>query len=86
MKMFPKKCVHAPGNPCVPTDGHKKLSEGEFWKRYFGSKLFNSHRASIRGTASQYVIKADPIFDKYLEKPDDGMYTLSPSKVLLTTV
>ncbi|KAI0318258.1 hypothetical protein OF83DRAFT_1057189 [Amylostereum chailletii] len=50
-----------------------KLSEGEFWKRYFGSKLFNSHRASIRSTAAQHVVKADPIFDKYLERPDDEL-------------
>jgi transcription initiation factor TFIIH subunit 1 len=51
-----------------------KLSEGEFWKRYFQSKLFDSHRASIRSTAAQNFVKEDAIFDKYLEKEDDGMY------------
>ncbi|KAI0048258.1 hypothetical protein FA95DRAFT_1517657 [Auriscalpium vulgare] len=50
-----------------------KLSEGEFWKRYFQSKLFHSHRASIRSTATQNVVKDDAIFDKYLEKPDDEL-------------
>ncbi|TFY71942.1 hypothetical protein EVG20_g1057 [Dentipellis fragilis] len=50
-----------------------KLSEAEFWQRYFQSKLFNSHRASIRSTAAQHVVKDDPVFDKYLEKPDDEL-------------
>ncbi|KAF9222739.1 hypothetical protein BS17DRAFT_783312 [Gyrodon lividus] len=50
-----------------------KLSEAEFWKRYFQSKLFNAHRASIRSSASQHVVKEDPIFDKYLEKDDDEL-------------
>ncbi|KAG2096932.1 hypothetical protein BD769DRAFT_1677876 [Suillus cothurnatus] len=49
-----------------------KLSEAEFWKRYFQSKLFNAHRASIRSSAAQHVVKDDPIFDKYLEKDDDA--------------
>ena len=49
-----------------------KLSEAEFWSRYFQSKLFNAHRASIRSSAAQHVVKDDPIFDKYLEKDDDG--------------
>ncbi|KAH9016956.1 hypothetical protein EDB85DRAFT_1874739, partial [Lactarius pseudohatsudake] len=34
------------------------------------SKLFHSHRASIRSTATQHVVKDDAIFDKYLEKPE----------------
>lgn len=51
-----------------------KLSEAEFWKRYFQSKLFDSHRASIRSSATQNFVKEDPIFDKYLEKEDDGMH------------
>ncbi|PCH43612.1 hypothetical protein WOLCODRAFT_122269 [Wolfiporia cocos MD-104 SS10] len=51
----------------------KKLSEAEFWKRYFQSKLFNAHRASIRSSAAQHVVKDDPIFDKYLEKDDDEL-------------
>lgn len=51
-----------------------KLNEAEFWKRYFQSKLFNAHRASIRSSATQHVVKDDPIFDKYLEKDDDGKF------------
>lgn len=49
-----------------------QLSEPEFWHRYFQSKLFNAHRASIRSSAAQHVVRDDPIFDKYLEKDDDG--------------
>ncbi|KAI0630295.1 hypothetical protein C8Q77DRAFT_1160645 [Trametes polyzona] len=51
----------------------EKLSEAEFWSRYFQSKLFNAHRASIRSSAAQHVVKDDPIFDKYLEKDDDDL-------------
>ncbi|KAG5353502.1 hypothetical protein C0989_006316 [Termitomyces sp. Mn162] len=51
------------------------LTEESFWKRYFQSKLFNAHRASIRSTAAQHVVKDDPIFDTYLEKEDDGAST-----------
>ncbi|KAG6837512.1 hypothetical protein H0H93_008437 [Arthromyces matolae] len=50
-----------------------QLTEESFWKRYFQSKLFNAHRASIRSTAAQHVVKDDPIFDQYLEKEDDGI-------------
>ncbi|KAF7792342.1 hypothetical protein EIP86_003378 [Pleurotus ostreatoroseus] len=50
-----------------------KLSEEDFWSRYFQSKLFNAHRASIRSSAAQHVVKDDPIFDKYLEKDDDEL-------------
>ncbi|KAL7281728.1 hypothetical protein ACG7TL_005046 [Trametes sanguinea] len=50
-----------------------KLSEEQFWSRYFQSKLFNSHRASIRSSAAQHVVKDDPIFDEYLEKEDDDI-------------
>ncbi|KAF8070610.1 hypothetical protein FPV67DRAFT_1561376 [Lyophyllum atratum] len=50
-----------------------KLTEESFWKRYFQSKLFNAHRASIRSTAAQHVVKEDPILDKYLEREDDGL-------------
>ncbi|KAJ3869775.1 hypothetical protein EV359DRAFT_29224 [Lentinula novae-zelandiae] len=49
-----------------------KLTEAEFWTRYFRSKLFNAHRASIRSAAAQHVVQDDPIFDKYLEKDDDA--------------
>lgn len=52
------------------------MTEEEFWRRYFQSKLFNAHRASIRSSAAQHVVKDDPIFDKYLEKEDDGKYML----------
>lgn len=54
------------------TEISQQLSEESFWKRYFQSKLFNAHRASIRSSAAQHVVKDDPIFDKYLEKDDDG--------------
>ncbi|THH30841.1 hypothetical protein EUX98_g3340 [Antrodiella citrinella] len=50
-----------------------KLNEAEFWKRYFQSKLFNAHRASIRSSATQHVVKDDTIFDKYLQKDDDEL-------------
>ncbi|OAX40366.1 hypothetical protein K503DRAFT_864674 [Rhizopogon vinicolor AM-OR11-026] len=55
-----------------------ELSEAEFWKRYFQSKLFNAHRASIRSSATQHVVKDDPIFDKYLEKDDDELEPRRP--------
>lgn len=55
----------------------EKLSEGEFWHRYFHSKLFDRHRASggssLSGGASSSNIKDDPIFDKYLEDEDDDL-------------
>ncbi|TFK73910.1 hypothetical protein BDN72DRAFT_813870 [Pluteus cervinus] len=50
-----------------------KLTEEAFWKRYFQSKLFNAHRASIRSSATQHVVKDDEIFDQYLEKDDDEL-------------
>ena len=62
-----------------------KLSEEQFWKRYFQSKLFNAHRASIRSSAAQHVVKDDPIFDKYLEKDDDGEMSLKLQLRLLHT-
>lgn len=49
-----------------------QLSESEFWSRYFKSKLYHAHKASIRSTAVQHVVQDDPILDKYLEKIDDG--------------
>ena len=49
------------------------MSEAEFWERYFSSKLFDRHRASSRNS----VAKEDAIFDKYLEREDDGMITSS---------
>ncbi|KAG5648582.1 hypothetical protein DXG03_003193 [Asterophora parasitica] len=62
-----------PSLPFVLRSPSSQLTEEAFWKRYFQSKLFNAHRASIRSTAAQHVVKADPIFDKYLEKDDDGL-------------
>ncbi|KAG6842122.1 hypothetical protein C0991_001615 [Blastosporella zonata] len=59
-------------NPSFPLTS-AQLTEESFWKRYFQSKLFNAHRASIRSTAAQHVVKDDPIFDKYLEREDDGL-------------
>ncbi|EKM80679.1 hypothetical protein AGABI1DRAFT_119267 [Agaricus bisporus var. burnettii JB137-S8] len=50
-----------------------QLTEEQFWKRYFQSKLFNVHRASIRSSATQHVVKDDDVFDKYLERDDDEM-------------
>ncbi|KIK97803.1 hypothetical protein PAXRUDRAFT_824572 [Paxillus rubicundulus Ve08.2h10] len=55
-----------------------KLTEAEFWKRYFQSKLFNAHRASIRSSATQHVVKEDPIFDMYLERDDDELEPRRP--------
>lgn len=65
-----------------------KLTEADFWKRYFQSKLFNAHRASIRSAAAQHVVKADAIFDRYLEKDDDGaplVFTMSLNDELTLT-
>ncbi|KAG6918522.1 hypothetical protein DXG01_013612 [Tephrocybe rancida] len=59
--------------PVVARAYSENLTEESFWKRYFQSKLFNAHRASIRSTAAQHVVKDDPILDKYLEKEDDGL-------------
>ncbi|KAL5507412.1 TFB1 [Sanghuangporus vaninii] len=56
-------------NETVP----RQLSEAEFWKRYFQSRLFHRHRASVRSSATQFVIKDDSIFDKYVEEEDDGL-------------
>lgn len=54
-----------------------QLSEGEFWHRYFHSRLFDRHRASggssLSGGASSSNIKDDPIFDRYLEDEDDDL-------------
>ncbi|KAF9653830.1 hypothetical protein BDM02DRAFT_3086761 [Thelephora ganbajun] len=55
-----------------------KLTSEEFWKRYFESKLFHANRASIRSSATQHVVKADPIFDQYLVKDDDGLEPRKP--------
>ncbi|CAE7146032.1 unnamed protein product [Rhizoctonia solani] len=48
------------------------LSQVEFWTRYLSSKLFDRNQASSRSAAAQHSIKDDPIFDRYLQKEDDG--------------
>ena len=50
-----------------------KLAGPAFWKRYFQSKLFDSHRNSIRTSAAQHVVKGDPLFDAFLEPVDGGL-------------
>jgi len=40
--------------------------------RYLQSKLASRNSASARGAASEHTVKDDAIFDKYLEKEDDG--------------
>ena len=77
MIMSQTRCVLRDSDLHVSQVHRYKLSEAEFWKRYFQSKLFNAHRASIRSSAAQHVVKDDPIFDKYLEKDDDGTTLLS---------
>ncbi|KZS93922.1 hypothetical protein SISNIDRAFT_453637 [Sistotremastrum niveocremeum HHB9708] len=66
--------------PVVATAYHENvpdpLSEAVFWQRYFQSKLFYSHQASIRSSATQHFVKDDPIFDKYLQVTDDGLEPL----------
>lgn len=52
------------------------LGEGDFWQRYFHSRLFDRHRASGRGAGLSGAggnIKDDAIFDKYLEDEDDDI-------------
>jgi transcription initiation factor TFIIH subunit 1 len=47
------------------------VDEGQFWKRYFESSLWEQHRASVRKTAADDGMrKRDDIFDVYLEDPD----------------
>lgn len=63
------------------------LSPVEFWTRYLSSKLFDRNQASSRSAAAQHNIKDDPIFDKYLQKEDDGDEPLHqrppPSSILI---
>lgn len=54
----------------------EQLGEGDFWQRYFHSKLFDRHRASGRGAGLSGAggpVKDDVIFDKYLEDEDDDL-------------
>ncbi|KAG9102715.1 RNA polymerase II transcription factor B subunit 1 [Ceratobasidium sp. 370] len=62
------------------------LSPAEFWTRYLSSKLFDRNRASSRSAAAQHTTKDDPIFDKYLQKEDDGdepLHQRAPASSLL---
>ncbi len=45
----------------------KRLDEQAFWSRYFQSKLYHRLRTSARSTASEHIVSADAIFDKYLD-------------------
>jgi hypothetical protein len=47
------------------------VGETDFWSRYFNSRLWERHRASVR-SSKLGTAKADEMFDKYLEAPDDG--------------
>ena len=40
-----------------------QLSEAEFWRKYFQSKLFNTLHASILSSAAQHVVKDDRVWD-----------------------
>lgn len=76
--MYPKR--YASRRPkAMSYNFDDQLTEGEFWRRYFQSKLFNAHRASIRSSATQHVVKDDAIFDKYLRKDDDGALSVPAS-------
>lgn len=50
-----------------------RISESDFWRRYFTSTLWERHRASVRKTAlDEGARRKDDIFDVYLEDPDWG--------------
>ncbi|KAG8907947.1 RNA polymerase II transcription factor B subunit 1 [Tulasnella sp. 403] len=51
----------------------RRLTDQEFWSRYLQSKLASRNSASARGAASEHTVHDDAIFDKYLEKEDDGI-------------
>ncbi|KAJ9110233.1 hypothetical protein QFC19_001636 [Naganishia cerealis] len=51
-----------------------QMTEADFWSRYFRSRLWDRHRASARAqSASSNLQKVDPVFDRYLEAPDDDV-------------
>lgn len=50
-----------------------QINDQQFWSRYVKSKLASRNSASARGAASEHTVQDDAIFDKYLEKEDDGM-------------
>ena len=43
------------------------MDEQEFWSRYFQSKLYHRLRTSARSAASEHIVRADPVFDRYLD-------------------
>ena len=43
------------------------MDEQGYWSRYFQSKLYHRLRTSARSAASERIVRADPIFDKYLD-------------------
>lgn len=49
------------------------MDEASFWQRYFSSKLYHRLRASARSSASQFTVREDEVFDKYLEDEDDQL-------------
>lgn len=50
-----------------------RISETDFWTRYFTSTLWERHRASVRKSAlDEGARRKDDIFDVYLEDPDWG--------------
>jgi transcription initiation factor TFIIH subunit 1 len=65
-KVHPWSFVHRETKPV------QQMSEAEFWKRYFESRLYHNHKASVRSSAAQHIIQEDVIFDQYLEAVDDG--------------
>ncbi|KAG8863526.1 RNA polymerase II transcription factor B subunit 1 [Tulasnella sp. 330] len=56
----------------------KKINDQQFWSRYVKSKLASRNSASARGAASEHTVQDDAIFDKYLEKEDDGKPHFQP--------
>lgn len=51
--------------------GEEGMTEADFWSRYFRSRLWDRHRASARTQNASGLQKVDPVFDRYLEDPDD---------------
>ncbi|KAI5452983.1 RNA polymerase II transcription factor B subunit 1 [Naganishia albida] len=53
--------------------GEDGMTEADFWSRYFRSRLWDRHRASVRAQGASGLQKVDPVFDRYLEEPDDDV-------------
>ncbi|BEI90749.1 uncharacterized protein CcaverHIS019_0308190 [Cutaneotrichosporon cavernicola] len=61
-----------------------RISESDFWTRYFTSTLWERHRASVRKTAlDEGARRKDDIFDVYLEDPD---WEIEPRKKMPDSV